>query len=61
MAKIAEMSNEELKEAMTFMTNVPTEDPCFSGWNFDPEEYKSKFNELIDEAVKRTENNNGKT
>lgn len=53
MAKIAEMTDHELEQAMEMMARVPRKDAHFSGFNFDPEEWQSKFHELIAESVKR--------
>ena len=54
MAKIKEMTTHELQSNMEYMARVPVEDPCFSGWNFDSQEWRDKYIELIDEAKNRS-------
>ncbi len=54
MAKIIEMTNVELKDALDYMVGVPKNDPNYSGWNFDPEDYKSKLKELTNELKTRS-------
>lgn len=51
--KIKDMSNQQLEDAFEFLHNVPTDDPCYSGWNFDEQEYKSKLKEFEDEEFRR--------
>ena len=51
--KIIEMTDKELKDAISYMRKVPKEDPCYSGWNFDPDCWKDKLKELQDEKKNR--------
>ena len=44
--KIAEMNLGEVMGAIEFMREVPKNDPYYSGWNFDEQEYKDKLHEL---------------
>jgi hypothetical protein len=53
--KIKNMASDELIEALIYMAKVPWTDNCFSGFNFDSEEWSDKFKELIDEVVKRNQ------
>ena len=51
--KIKDMSMEQLRDGLVFMSKVPFEDECFSGWNFDHMEWKAKYDELLNEVVRR--------
>ena len=48
MAKINEMNKEQLIDALDYMSKIPINDPNFSSFNFDSEDWKDKFIELVD-------------
>lgn len=51
--KIKEMTPDQLEDAIRYMASAPKHDNCFSGFNFDPADWRLKFIELLDEVVER--------
>jgi len=59
--KIADMNLKEVMNALEFMRDVPKNDPYYSGWNFDKDEYKEKLQELYSQLWELNKEGNNET
>lgn len=55
------MSLKQVMDAIEFMRDVPKNDPHYSGWNFDEEEYKEKLQELYSQLWELNKEGNNET
>jgi len=59
--KIAEMNLTQVMGAIDFMRDVPKNDPYYSAFNFDEQEYKDKLHELYSQLWELNKEGNNET